>query len=155
MGDHRRGDQARAQVVTRGVARENWGVISGAVIERDAELGFVQAFLDEVRCGPTGLVLFGQAGIGKAILWQAGVEHAHVRSAHVSTCESTEVRAALSFLSELLDDALSDAVDSLKELAPKLFMGVSTVESHFASVYRKLGVRSRAGLAGAVGTLEV
>jgi hypothetical protein len=127
----------------------------GAVIERDVELGFVQAFLDEVRGGPTRLVLFGQAGIGQAIRWQPGVEHAHVRLAHVSTCESTEVRAALSFLSELLGDVLRDAIDSLKELAPKLFMGVSTVESHLAHVYRKLGVRSRAGLAGAVGTLEV
>jgi hypothetical protein len=132
-------------------------VISGAVIERDAELGFVQAFLDEVRGVPTGLVLFGQAGIGKAILWQAGVEHAHVCFVHVSTCESTEVRAALSFagLLKLLGDVLRDAIDSLKEFAPKLLMGVSAVESHVAPVCRKLGVRSRAGLAVAVGTLEL
>jgi DNA-binding CsgD family transcriptional regulator len=58
-------------------------------------------------------------------------------------------------VSELLGDVLRDAIDSLKELAPKLFMGVSPVESHLAHAYRKLGVRSRAGLAGAVGTLEV
>ena len=127
----------------------------GAVIERDAELGFVRAFLDEGRGGPTRFVLFYQAGIGKAILWQAGVEHAHVRVVQVSTCESTAVRAAPSFLSELLGDVLRDDIDSLKELAPKLFMGVSAMVAHLAPVYRKLGVRSRAGLAGAVGTLEV
>jgi hypothetical protein len=51
-------------------------VISGAVIGRDAELEFVQAFLDEVGGGPAGLVLSGEAGIGKTILWQAGVEDA-------------------------------------------------------------------------------
>jgi hypothetical protein len=150
MGDHRCGYQARGEVATRGVARENWGVISGAVIERDAELGFVPPFLDEVRGGPTRLVL-----LGKAILWQASVEHAHVRFAHVSTCESTDVRAAPLFRSELRGDVLSDAIDSLKELGLKLFMGVSAVESHLAHACWKLGVRSRAGLAGAVGTLEV
>jgi pyruvate,water dikinase len=35
-----------------------------------------------------------------------------------------------------------------KEVAAALFMGVSTVESHLSHVYRKLGIRSRAQLAG-------
>jgi hypothetical protein len=38
-------------------------VIPGAVVE---------AFLDEVGGGPAGLVLSGDAGIGKTILWQEG-----------------------------------------------------------------------------------
>ena len=98
-----------------GVARENWSVFSGAVIGRDAELDFVQAFLDEVGGGPAGLVLSGEAGIGKTILWQAGVEHARGRFAHVLTCRGTEAEAALSFagLSELLGEVLGDALDSL------------------------------------------
>jgi DNA-binding NarL/FixJ family response regulator len=33
-----------------------------------------------------------------------------------------------------------------KEIAAELFMGVSTVEAHLLRVYRKLGIRSRAGL---------
>jgi ATP/maltotriose-dependent transcriptional regulator MalT len=37
---------------------------------------------------------------------------------------------------------------SNKEIAAELFMGVSTVEAHLSRVYRKLGIRSRAGLAG-------
>jgi len=36
---------------------------------------------------------------------------------------------------------------SNKEIAAELFMGVSTVEAHLSRVYRKLGIRSRAGLA--------
>ena len=36
---------------------------------------------------------------------------------------------------------------SNKEIAAELFMGVSTVETHLARAYRKLGIRSRAGLA--------
>jgi len=90
-------------------------VISGAVIGRDAELDFVRAFLDDVGAGPAGLVLSGEAGIGKTMLWQAGVEQARGRFAHVLTCRGAEAEAALSFagLSELLGDVLGDALDSL------------------------------------------
>jgi predicted ATPase len=81
-------------------------VIPGAVIE---------AFLDEVGGGPAGLVLSGDAGIGKTILWQEGVDQARGRFAHVLTCRGAEAEAALSFagLSELLSGVLRDAVDSL------------------------------------------
>jgi ATP/maltotriose-dependent transcriptional regulator MalT len=41
---------------------------------------------------------------------------------------------------------LAAAGHSNKEIAAALFMGVSTVESHLSRVYRKLGIRSRAGL---------
>jgi hypothetical protein len=87
----------------------------GAVIGRDAELDFVAAFLDEVAGDPAGLVLSGDAGIGKTILWQEGVEQARERFAHVLTCRGVEAEAALSFagLSELLSGALGDAIDSL------------------------------------------
>jgi DNA-binding CsgD family transcriptional regulator len=39
---------------------------------------------------------------------------------------------------------------SNKEIAAELYMGVSTVESHLTRVYRKLGIRSRTGLAGRI-----
>jgi DNA-binding NarL/FixJ family response regulator len=35
---------------------------------------------------------------------------------------------------------------SNKQIAAELFMGLSTVEAHLSHVYRKLGIRSRAGL---------
>jgi DNA-binding CsgD family transcriptional regulator len=90
-------------------------VISGAVIGRDAELDFVRAFLDDVGAGPAGLVLSGEAGIGKTILWEAGVDQARGCFAHVLTCRGTEAEAALSFagLSELLTEVLDEALDSL------------------------------------------
>ncbi len=89
--------------------------MSGAVFGRDAELDLVQAFLDELGGGPVGLVLSGEPGIGKTILWQAGVEEARARFEHVLTCRGAEVEAALSFaaLSELLGGVLGDALDSL------------------------------------------
>ena len=49
---------------------------AAALVGRDAELGELRAFLDEVGDGPVGLVLSGVAGIGKTSLWQAGVEEA-------------------------------------------------------------------------------
>jgi ATP/maltotriose-dependent transcriptional regulator MalT len=39
---------------------------------------------------------------------------------------------------------------SNKEIAAELYMGVSTVEAHLTRVYRKLGIRSRTGLAGRI-----
>ena len=60
----------------RGCCAGEWGVMSGAVIGRDAELDLVQSLLDEVGGGPVGLVLSGEPGIGKTILWQAGVDEA-------------------------------------------------------------------------------
>ena len=83
--------------------------------ERDEELASIEAFLAEVEWGPTALLLAGEAGIGKTVLWAAGVEEAGQRSITVLTCRGVEAEASLSFagLSELLapvvDEALSGA----------------------------------------------
>jgi ATP/maltotriose-dependent transcriptional regulator MalT len=47
---------------------------------------------------------------------------------------------------------LAAAGRSNKEIAAELFMGVSTVEGHLSRVYRKLGIRSRAGLGARLAT---
>ena len=47
---------------------------------------------------------------------------------------------------------LAAAGRSNKEIAAALFMGVSTVEAHLSHVYRKLGIRSRAGLGSRLAT---
>jgi DNA-binding CsgD family transcriptional regulator len=48
--------------------------------------------------------------------------------------------------------ALAAAGRSNKEIAATLFMGVSTVEAHLSHAYRKLGIRSRAGLGSRLAT---
>jgi DNA-binding CsgD family transcriptional regulator len=90
-------------------------VTVSAVIGRDAELDLVEAFLDDVATGPAALVLSGEPGIGKTILWEVGVEAARPRFARVLTCRAVEAEAALSFagLSELFGDALVEAADLL------------------------------------------
>ena len=46
---------------------------AASVIGREDELGDIEAFLAEVEKGPRVLVLSGEAGIGKTVLWEAGV----------------------------------------------------------------------------------
>jgi hypothetical protein len=53
------------------------------VVGRQEEFDSISAFLDEVRDGPSALVLVGEAGIGKSTLWRAGVEQARSRGLRV------------------------------------------------------------------------
>ena len=74
------------------------------VIGREEELGAIEAFLAAAEQGPQALVLSGEPGIGKTILWEAGVEQARERLDDVLICRGVEAEASLSFaaLSELL-----------------------------------------------------
>ncbi len=81
-----------------------------SLVGRDDELGAIEAFLDGIRQGPCALVLSGEPGIGKTILWEAGVEAAQERFHRVLTCRGVEAEASLSFagLSELLAPVFDD-----------------------------------------------
>ena len=100
--------------------RHNRGMSATVVVGRDAELAVLRAFLGEVIEGPVGLVLCGDAGIGKTILWRAGVEEARGRFGRVLTCRAVEAEASLSYagLSDLLGEVLDEAAPSLA--APRL-----------------------------------
>ena len=78
--------------------------VAPEIIGRDEELGAVRAFISRVGDGPGALVLSGEAGIGKTILWEAGVEEARERFGRVLTCRGVEAEASfpLPGLSELL-----------------------------------------------------
>jgi AAA ATPase domain len=86
-----------------------------AVIGRDEELAAIEAFLGDVEQGPTALVLSGEPGIGKTILWEAGVEAARSGFGRVLSCRGAEPEASLSFagLSELLTPVFDDVGPSL------------------------------------------
>jgi ATP/maltotriose-dependent transcriptional regulator MalT len=89
------------------------------VIGREEELGSIGAFLAEVKRGPRALVLAGEPGIGKTILWEQGIEDASGNFSHVLSCGGVEAEASLSFagLSELLDEVLEEAGPAL--VAPR------------------------------------
>jgi DNA-binding CsgD family transcriptional regulator len=84
------------------------------VIGRDDELSEIAAFLDGLPDGPSALVLSGEAGIGKTILWEVAVADARSRFG-VLTCRGVEAEASLSFagLSELLAPVFDDVAPSL------------------------------------------
>ncbi len=80
------------------------------VIGRDDELDSLRAFLAEIEQGPTALVLSGEAGIGKTILWEAAVEEAAERFGRVLTYRERRGRGVLAFagLSDLLAPVLEE-----------------------------------------------
>jgi DNA-binding CsgD family transcriptional regulator len=88
------------------------------LIGRDAELASIASFLDSVDAGPAALVLSGEPGIGKTVLWELGLEDARVRYGRVLSCRAAEAEAALSFsgLSELLTDVFDEVVPSIAPL---------------------------------------
>src|SRR5215472_11246756 len=89
--------------------------MAGAVIGRDEELAAIGAFLDGVWSGPRALVFAGEAGIGKTLLWEAGVAQAKGRVGRVLSCRGAEAEASLSFaaLSELFGPFFDEVALSL------------------------------------------
>src|SRR5262245_64739063 len=90
--------------------------VAGApVIGREEELGAIEAFLAGVEQGPSALVLSGEAGIGKTILWEAGIEETRGRFSRVLTCRGVEAEASFAFagLSELLAEVVVDVAPGL------------------------------------------
>jgi DNA-binding NarL/FixJ family response regulator len=85
------------------------------IIGRGEELGSIQTFLDRTREGSGALVLSGEAGIGKTILWETGLEEARQGLACVLLHRGAEAEASLSFtgLSDLLASVFDEVASSL------------------------------------------
>jgi DNA-binding CsgD family transcriptional regulator len=91
------------------------GVQAVSLVGREEELGAVQGFLGTVERGPSALVLSGEAGIGKTVLWEQVIGEAEQHGGRVLTCRGVEAEASLSFaaLSDLLGEALVETMGSL------------------------------------------
>ena len=85
------------------------------VVGRGRELGAVAAFLDALPSGSSGLLLEGEAGIGKTTVWTAGIADAAARSYLVLSSRPTESEAKLSFaaLGDLMDGVLERVLAEL------------------------------------------
>ena len=93
------------------------GVSTPHVISRDRELAAIERVLDAVDDGLAGLLLEGDAGIGKTTLFEAAVAEATRRSWQVLASRPTPGDADLSFTGLIdLFDGIDDAV--LTELPP-------------------------------------
>ena len=89
--------------------------MAATVIGRGQELGAIETFLAELESGPQALVLSGEAGIGKTVLWEEGVRRAARLFGPVLVHRSAEAEASLSFTG--LSDLLAPVFD---EVAPTL-----------------------------------
>ena len=89
--------------------------MSSEIVSREGELASIHAFIGEKRGGPAGLVLEGEAGIGKSTLWLAGVEHARARGLRILASRPAEAERGLAHvgLGDLFDDVLDDVLPAL------------------------------------------
>jgi len=91
--------------------------VERALVGRDRELAAVETFLDEVARRSPVLVVDGEAGIGKTILWRRSLEVARSRgcrvlSASIAEAESRYVFAGLvDLFATVADDELRNALE--------------------------------------------
>ena len=85
------------------------------IIGRDEELAHLRRFLDAVDLVPAAMLLEGEPGIGKTILWRAGVDMARARGLRVLTAipSTAETRLSFAALADLLGAVLPDVLASL------------------------------------------
>jgi DNA-binding CsgD family transcriptional regulator len=79
------------------------------IIGRDREVSIIASFVADVRGSPTALLLEGEAGIGKSILWRHAIDAA-AGSRRVVSSRPSEADEDVSFavLNDLLDPLLSE-----------------------------------------------
>ncbi|HEX5722753.1 MAG TPA: AAA family ATPase [Acidimicrobiia bacterium] len=103
------GDRGRSPV-------EAWtGRESGQVIGREAEVAALADFLAAARSKAQGLVLDGEAGIGKTTLFDATVMKAREHGTAVLSCRPAAAEAGFSFaaLADLLSPVLPEGLERL------------------------------------------
>jgi DNA-binding CsgD family transcriptional regulator len=81
------------------------------IVGRDEELQAISVFLDLGLAGGRALILEGEAGIGKTVLWRAGTEIASRRGYRVLSCSPVESESRLTFTA--LRDLVSDVFDEV------------------------------------------
>ena len=96
--------------------------MTSAELSRPTELHAVADFLAAAQSGPAGLVVEGEAGIGKTTLWFDALERARrlgfrVLSAHVDEAETVLAFAAVGDLFGDLEPSVFDHLPALQRLA--------------------------------------
>jgi predicted ATPase len=87
------------------------------IFGRRDDLSSIERFVEAVWDGSAGLVIAGEAGIGKTTLWHAALRAAQRRGYRVLVARPSESEARLSYsgLGDLLDVVDVDAISALPE----------------------------------------
>jgi DNA-binding CsgD family transcriptional regulator len=90
-------------------------MMAGDIAGREQELDSIHAFLDGPVEGPAGLVIEGEAGIGKSTVWLAAVAGARERGFLVLSSRPAEAERGLAHvgLGDLFEDVLDDVLPAL------------------------------------------
>ena len=85
------------------------------IVSREEELTSLRAFVGEPHGGSAGLVIEGEAGIGKSTLWLAGVEQGQQCGARVLSARPVEAERSLAYagLGDLLESVVDEALPAL------------------------------------------
>jgi hypothetical protein len=85
------------------------------LVGREEEIAFLHAFMNGAERGPAALVLEGEAGIGKSMLWLAGVEKAREEGFRVLSSRPAEAERGFAHagLCDLFDDVLDEVLPAL------------------------------------------
>src|SRR5689334_25323758 len=94
------------------------GVDALGQLSRSAEFRAVSGFLLSAERQPTGLVIEGEAGIGKTTVWLATLDEARERGFRVLAAQATEAETAMAYsgVADLLGDLEPEAFDHLPGL---------------------------------------
>jgi DNA-binding CsgD family transcriptional regulator len=87
-----------------------------AVVGREPELGRIDELLDGIQGGPMALVIEGEIGIGKTILWKRGLAAAGGRSYRVLACRPNDAEAQLAYAA--VGDLLAEVPDAVLDELP-------------------------------------
>jgi DNA-binding CsgD family transcriptional regulator len=87
------------------------------LVGRQDELARVEGFVRDLSVGGAGVVIRGEAGIGKTALWRSAVELAETAGvrALVTRCAEAEMPLALGGAGDLIETALAEVADELAE----------------------------------------
>ena len=86
-----------------------------AIVGREEELSTIRRFLAELAAGPAALVISGEPGIGKTVLWEIACEDARRHPGWLLSWRGVEAEAMFAFagLSELLAGVLDGVAPTL------------------------------------------
>jgi DNA-binding CsgD family transcriptional regulator len=91
-------------------------------VGRGAESRSAAEFLSRAAEEPAGLVITGEAGIGKTTVWSAAVDRARHEGFRVSSARAAEAESVLAYavVADLLDDLLDDATATVLDELPSV-----------------------------------
>src|SRR6266566_2758002 len=85
------------------------------VVGREEELGALERFIDDIERLPAGLILEGEAGVGKTTLWRAAMRMAETKGHRVLATSGAAAETTLAFagLGDLLGTVLNEVLPRL------------------------------------------